>query len=129
MAHDRDTLAEDWVALWQSEMAAMAADRELRETWTGLLALWASAAGAALQLASGRQAYDRTPAPAGRAANGTAGAAQPAGTAAAAPASDLGSDEARRLYERIAELESRLSTFERRRGRKPTRPGNPEKGI
>ena len=122
MAHDGDTLAEDWVALWQSEMAAMAADRELRESWTGLLALWASAVGAVLQLAPGRRDYD---AATGRTANGAAGTPQPAGTPPAAAASDLGGDEARRLHERIAELESRLSTFERRRGRKPARPGTP----
>jgi len=121
MAHDGDTLAEDWVALWQSEMAAMAADRELRESWTGLLALWAGAVGAALQLAPEWRGFDA----AVRNANGAAGAAQPAGAPPAAAASDLSGDEARRLYERIAELESRLSTFERRRGGKPARPGKP----
>ncbi len=122
MAHDGDTLAEDWVALWQSEMAAMAADRELRESWTGLLALWAGAVGAALQLAPGWRGFD---AAAARNANGAASTPQPAGTPPAAAASDLGGDEARRLHERITELESRLSTFERERGRKPVRPGTP----
>ncbi len=122
MAHDTDTLAEDWVALWQSEMAAMAADRELRETWTGLLALWASTAGAALKLASG--AYDHAGGTAG-----VAGAVKPAGSPPAAAASDLGSDEARRLYERIAELESRLSAFENGGRRKPARPGSSQKGV
>jgi hypothetical protein len=125
MAHDGDTLAEDWVALWQSEMAAMAADRELRESWTGLLALWAGAVGAALQLAPGWRGFD---AAAARNANGTAGAAQPAGTPPAAAASDLGGDEARRLHERIALLESRLAAFEQRgetrpAGGKPSRSG------
>ncbi|MFC7551457.1 hypothetical protein ACFQU7_02795 [Pseudoroseomonas wenyumeiae] len=35
-----ERLAEDWIALWQSEVAAMAADRELAEAWAG----WAAAA-------------------------------------------------------------------------------------
>ncbi len=117
-----DSLAEDWVALWQSEMAAMAADRELRESWTSLLALWASAAAAALRF------IPRPGSDAGRGtADGTAGAAQPPGTAPAVAAFDLGGDEARRLYERIADLESRLAAFERRTG--PARSGKPKNGV
>jgi hypothetical protein len=34
-----ERLAEDWIALWQSEVAALAADRELAEAWAG----WATA--------------------------------------------------------------------------------------
>ena len=37
-------LARDWITLWQSELAALAADREAQETWQALVALWAGAA-------------------------------------------------------------------------------------
>ena len=37
--------AADWITLWQSELAALAADREAQETWQAMLALWAGAAG------------------------------------------------------------------------------------
>src|SRR4051794_10690451 len=32
------TLAQDWITLWQSELSALAADPELRETWQTLMA-------------------------------------------------------------------------------------------
>ena len=38
-------LARDWITLWQSELAALAVDREAQETWHVLLSLWAGAAG------------------------------------------------------------------------------------
>jgi ubiquinone biosynthesis protein UbiJ len=103
-----DKLASDLVAMWQSEMAAMAADRELRETWTGMLALWASAANAALPLLS-RLPHD------GQA--GGAGAVEPARAAPAAAAFDLGVAEVQHLHQRIAELEQRLAELERGRKR------------
>ena len=45
-----DKLAKDLVAMWQSELTAMAADREFRETWAATMALWAQAANAAAAL-------------------------------------------------------------------------------
>ena len=49
-----DKLAKDLVAMWQSELTAMAADRELRETWTATMVLWAQAATAGLHTAKWR---------------------------------------------------------------------------
>ena len=43
---DLHALARDWITLWQSELAALAVDREAQETWHALLSLWAGAAGA-----------------------------------------------------------------------------------
>jgi hypothetical protein len=97
-----DRLASDLVAMWRSELAAMAADRELRENWTGLLALWASAANAALPLLSPHDFPSRS-----------AVAAEPAGSAPAAAASDAGLAAVQQLNQRIAELEQRLAEFER----------------
>jgi len=39
-APDLRALARDWITLWQSELAATAADRELAEGWQQLAALW-----------------------------------------------------------------------------------------
>jgi hypothetical protein len=95
-----DRLAKDLVAMWQSEFTAMAADRELRETWAATLALWAQAANAAAALL-----------PHERAAPGSAGPAEPARTPAAAAAPQPGLAEIERLNGRIAELERRLADF------------------
>jgi hypothetical protein len=94
-----DGLASDFAALWQSELTAMAADRELRESWAALLTLWASATDAARSTWRGHE-----PPP------GSAGAAQPPGPAAPGLASGSGLAEIERLHRRIDELERRLAT-------------------
>jgi hypothetical protein len=48
---DLAALARDWVTLWQSELTAIAAEREAQESWQAILALWAGAAGAMLAAA------------------------------------------------------------------------------
>ena len=50
-APDLEALARDWITLWQSELAAIATDREAQESWQAILALWAGAAGALLTAA------------------------------------------------------------------------------
>ncbi len=91
-----DTLAQDLVAMWQSELTAMAADRELRESWAALVALWSHMATAAL-------AYlPRDPA-------GGTGSAQPPRPPAPAAAPHAGLDEVEQLKSRVAELEQRLA--------------------
>ena len=42
---DPRKLAQDWITLWQSELSAMAADPEMRESWQTLMALWAGTNG------------------------------------------------------------------------------------
>ncbi|WP_131829594.1 hypothetical protein, partial [Teichococcus deserti] len=37
-----ERLAEDWITLWQSEITAWAADRELAEAWSSWAALGAA---------------------------------------------------------------------------------------
>jgi hypothetical protein len=98
-----DKRAEDWVTLWQSELTAMAGDRELRESWAAMVALWAGTATGALALL--RAPPDVPP--------GTAGTRQPAGPPPALAAPDPGLDEVAGLHRRIAELERRLAAFER----------------
>jgi hypothetical protein len=99
-----EELARDFVAIWQSEFTAMAADRELRESWAAMLGLWAQAANAAAAL------LPHEPAP------GSARAAQPPGAAAASAPSQPGLDEVERLGRRVAELEQRLAGLLAREG-------------
>ncbi|HEX7390530.1 MAG TPA: hypothetical protein VF286_10495 [Acidiphilium sp.] len=118
-------LARDWIVLWQSELAAMAQDREMREAWTGLLTLWAGAANSAIDIAR-RTAQQAAQKAAQKAVRGAARherehvvTRRPARTDAparpspgdSAPAS--GGDTVERLHRRIAELEERLATLER----------------
>jgi hypothetical protein len=116
-----DRLAEDWVALWQSELTAMAADRELRESWAAMVALWAGAATSALGAmraahATGAAHAMGTAHEPGR----TAVPLKPARPAPAASASEPRLDEVEQLHRRIAELEQRLAAFERERNRTET---------
>jgi len=89
---DLEALARDWIALWQSELTALATDREARETMQASMALWAGALSAMMRATP----RDSTP-----------------GTAPAAAASDPRDAEIRRLARHVAELEARLAKLER----------------
>ncbi|CAH2600301.1 conserved protein of unknown function [Rhodovastum atsumiense] len=105
---DLRDLARDWITLWQSELAALAVDRELQETWHVVLALWAGAAGAMLQgLPRGMPDDGHGP------GNGAGAAAAPR-PAPAAHAPDARDAEVEQLRHRVAELERRLAGLERR---------------
>jgi hypothetical protein len=95
-------LARDWITLWQSELAALATDREAQETWQTLMALWAGAAGAMLQ-ALPRAGHD----------GGGARSSYAPRPAAAPAAPDPRDAEIERLARRVAELERRLAELER----------------
>jgi hypothetical protein len=96
-----DKLAKDLVAMWQSELTAMAADRELRETWAATMALWAQAASAA---AAALLPHEHNPA-------GSPRTAEPPRPPAVAAAPQPGVAEIEQLNSRIAELEQRLAGF------------------
>lgn len=123
-----EALARDWVTLWQSELAAIAADREAQESWQAILALWAGAAGAMLAAAPRFWAphaghADANPShanpphagpgpvphsnaqPSHEHADGHPGTAAPQGAAAAAAAPDPRDAEVDRLARHVAELE------------------------
>jgi hypothetical protein len=111
---DLDALARDWITLWQSEIAALAHDREAAETasrmaaiWAGLAATWLRAAPAPAAAPSAPGAHD---APAARAADAS-------GAASAAAAPDAGLDAVRQLLgdlaERLGGIERRLAALER----------------
>src|ERR1700744_2735849 len=72
---DPRKLAQDWITLWQSELSAMAADPEIRESWQTVMALWAGAMSAMLRGL-----------PADRGHDGARGRARPADAPGAAPA-------------------------------------------
>ncbi|HTW28110.1 MAG TPA: hypothetical protein VME92_13350 [Acetobacteraceae bacterium] len=104
-----DRVAQDWITLWESELAALATDREAQEVMLRLVGLWAKTARTAVAA--------MTPAGHGAAGDGPAGRARSAassGTASAPVASDAGVAAIGRLERRIAELERRLAELERR---------------
>jgi hypothetical protein len=103
---DPRKLAQDWITLWQSELSAMAADPELRESWQTIMALWAGTMAAVVRgLPRAPGAHDHAGRPAG-----TADAAR---TTAAAAASDARDAEIERLARHVATLERRLADIER----------------
>ena len=81
----------DWITIWQSELAALATDRECHEALVAAAQSWAS-------LTDGSATRDDGPA-------GRAGPDAPPRPEAAGPASGAGDDEVARLRRRIAELE------------------------
>ena len=95
-------LPRDWIALWQSELAALAVDREAHESMQAMVALWANAANAFLAAM-----------PDGFLPPGPGRPAAPPGAAPAAAPPDPGDAELRR---RIVELERRITELERGRG-------------
>ena len=118
---DLRKLAQDWITLWQSELAGLAVDREAQETWQAMLALWAGVAAAMLramprddQAATARRRHpaSRPAASTGEAhehAERRAGPVAAAGAAPVAAAPDARDAEIDRLAERVAELERRLA--------------------
>ena len=94
----------DWITLVHSELAALAVDREARETLHALVRIWANAGGAVAA------------APRDERADRHAGTdAAPWATPLAA-ASGAGEPEIERLSRRIAELEARIAELERAAG-------------
>jgi hypothetical protein len=95
-------IAADWVTIWQSELAALATDREMQDAWTRLVARWAQLAQAAVRL---------LPQGVAGSADGSAGRAGPA--APARPKAPVAAPDARdaalqHLADRVEELERRL---------------------
>jgi hypothetical protein len=104
-SEDLHDLARDWITLWQSELAALAMDREAQEAWFVSLSLWVTAAGAVLGgWPRGLAGEPRREPP--------AAAPWPTPAAAAPGACDA---EVERLRERVATLERRMAGLERRR--------------
>jgi len=109
---DIEKLAEDWIALWQSEVAGLAADPELVENWAAFAALGAAWFKAAAQFSKpftpGAAAQHDSAVPPSR----PAPAAAPSG--AGGDTGDGGSGDAARdaMAERIAILERRLADLE-----------------
>jgi hypothetical protein len=97
-------MAADWITIWQSELAAMATDRELQEGWLRMVDLWAQAAQSMTRL--------MPRAPGGHdGSGGRAGSAAAAGAAAVMAAPDARDAAIRHLAERVDELERQLASL------------------
>lgn len=104
-----DSLAEDWITLWQSEIAGLAADPELAEQWAAWAALGAAwmRAAAAMAPRHGAEPHDRAAPPPWSPPPATpSGPSGPAG----AGRDDEPSRDA--MARRLAELERRLADLE-----------------
>ncbi|MDO9707827.1 hypothetical protein [Paracraurococcus lichenis] len=100
---DLDQLAEAWIALWQAELAALAADPDVAAAWQqalGLGAAWLRAA----RTAPGQPDDGGRPAP---------GAAAPGAAPGLFAGDPLGGTDAAALLARIDALERRLAALER----------------
>ena len=122
---DLDSLAEDWITLWQSEIAGLAADPELAEQWAAWAALgaaWMRAATAMAPRFRGGPAHDGPAAP-----PRPAPAAAPSGPGG--PAGAGRDDEPARdaMARRLAELERRLADLEGGAGGTGADPGRPRR--
>ena len=123
---DPRKLAQDWITIWQSELSAIAADPEIRESWQTVMALWAGTMSTMLR------GLPRDPnAPRHDSAYGRPGPADAPRTTPAAAAPDARDAEINRLARHVAALEHRLAQLElggdppvhpkNRSGRKPRR--------
>src|ERR1700688_287489 len=106
---DPRKLAQDWITLWQSELSAMAADREIRESWQTVMALWAGTMSTMLRGLPPNPDANRHDGAHGRSRPPDASRPPPA---AAAP--DARDAEIDRLARHVAALEQRLAELARR---------------
>jgi hypothetical protein len=108
---DLDRLAEDWIALWQSEVAGLAADPELAERWAAFASLGAAWFRAAAQfskpLTPGATQHDSAPTP-----PRPAPAAAPSGAGGDQGHGSSGGAARDAMAERLATLERRLADLE-----------------
>jgi hypothetical protein len=105
---DPRKLAQDWITLWQSEISAMAADPEIRESWQTVMAFWAGTMSTVLRSLPREQnarRYDSAP--------GRPGAPESPWAATTASAPDTRDAEIERLAHHVAALERRLAELER----------------
>jgi hypothetical protein len=105
---DPANLAQDWITLWQSELSAMAADPEIRESWQVIMAMWAGA------MASMLRGVPRDPNVSCH--DGARGRSRPADAPRPPPpaaAPDSRDAEIERLARHVTALERRLAELER----------------
>lgn len=114
----------DWTTIWRSEMAGMAIDRELAETWTSMAMAWQRMALGLAGLTPRPQADERQHAAGRQQAAGRAGADAPAGaTPAPAPSHDELRRELRAEFRRdLDAMGDRIATLERALAERAERP-------
>lgn len=91
-------MLEDWISIWESELAALAADREGRELWHSCVSQWATRAREAAAWMNAFDGIQGRPAAPGQQARSE--------TAASAP--DPRDETIAKLARRVEELERKL---------------------
>ncbi len=120
----RARMATDWMTIWQSELNAVATDRELAEAWAAYAALWSAGFKAAAALLPPLPGMPDGGRPQSRGSNGRAGPESSPGSASVVAASDAG-DAAKRIEQlarRVEELERRLAGLDQPLGEPPAKP-------
>lgn len=107
-----EELAKNLLTIWQSELTAMATDRELQEHWVTMVGLWAQTANAAIT------AFSHESAP------GSPIPPQPPRASPSHAASGDRLDEINELTSRVRDLERRLAELLDQHGQ-PAAAGNP----
>jgi hypothetical protein len=105
---DLSGLAQDWITLWQSELSAMAADPEIRESWQTMMSLWAGAMAFVLRTLPRDPNASRHDG-----ARRRSGPADAPRTTPAPAAPDARDAEIERLARHVTALECRLAELER----------------
>lgn len=113
-----EALARDWIALWQSELAALIADPETVEGMARLFALWLGLAAAGLGAAPRAPGHEPHPARADAPPRAAAGRPAPDAGGVAGDGGG-GGDSLRPLLDRLDAIERRLAALEVARGRRP----------
>ena len=109
VGQEQTAFLRDWVALWQSELTALATDREVSEAWTRLLDFWSGFASTMLPASQVMTDHDDNEPSAPTNIHGST--RSPPGAAASGPRGDA----IKRLERRVTELEKRLAAVERSR--------------
>jgi len=109
---DIEKLAEDWITLWQSEVAGLSADAELIEKWAAFASLGAAWFKAAAQFSKPFTTGAATQHDSAVPPSWTAPAAAPSGACGDPGHGGSGGAARDAMAERIATLERRLADLE-----------------
>lgn len=125
---DLDQLAEDWIALWQSEIAGLVADPAFTEQWAAFASLGAAWLRAAARFTPVYPSTASAPDDSAAAPPRTAPPVAPSGAGGDAGHGGSRDDARDAMAERLATLERRLADLEAGAGRNGANKRRPRGG-